>query len=45
MHCNTASLVTWPVNPFGLVSSNRLVTRQVTHITKCVTRLVTGLFA
>ena len=26
-HCNTTSLVTWLVNPFGPVSINRLVTR------------------
>ena len=25
-HCKTTSLVTWPANPFGLVSINRLVT-------------------
>ena len=29
------------VNPFGLVSINRLVSRQVTHVTSRVTRLVT----
>jgi len=34
-------LVTWLVNPFGLVSNNRLVTRSVTHVTSRVTRLVT----
>jgi len=32
LHCKTTSLVTWLVAPFGLVSTNRLVTRQVTHV-------------
>ena len=39
--CKTTSLVTWPVNPFGLVRMNRLVSRQVTHVTSRVIRLVT----
>jgi len=33
-HCTTTSLVTWLVNRCGLVSMNRLVTRQVTHVTR-----------
>ena len=41
MYCKTTSLVTWLVNPFGLVSMNPLVTRQVTHGTGRVTKLVT----
>ena len=41
LHYKTTCLVTWLVKPFGLVSINRLVTRQVTHVTSRVTRLVT----
>jgi len=40
-HCKTTSLVTWLVNPSGLVSISKLVTRQVTHVTSRVARLVT----
>jgi len=41
LHCGTTSLVTWLVHPFRLVNIPRLVTRQVTHVTSRVTRLVT----
>jgi len=41
VHCKTVSLVTWLLYPFGLVIVHRLVTRQVTHVTSRVTRLVT----
>ena len=40
-NCKTMCLVTWLVNPFGLIGINRLVTRQLTHATSRVTRLVT----
>jgi len=33
LHCKTTGLDTWLIDPFGLVSIKRLVTRKVTHET------------
>jgi len=41
LHWKTISLVTWLVNPCGLVSNNRLVTWQLTSVTSRVSRLAT----